>query len=248
MYTTEPVSVMVGEKALDASFAAPAGAMPGVLLVHGWDSDQGHYQLRAEDLAALRCVALTFDLQGHGGDEARSDQVSRDDNLKDVLAAYDRLSAHPQVDRNAIAVIGTSYGGYLAAIASAMRPVRWLALRVPALYADAQWSTPKASLDRGEIARYRSRVQPPEDNRALAACTAFRGDVLIVGSENDDVVPRPAIKSYVQAFREANSMTHRTIRSADHGLGDERARRTYDSQLNGWLNEMLVEASAQLGG
>lgn len=248
MYKIESASVTVGDKSLEASFVSPSGALPGVLLVHGWDSDQAHYQHRAEDLAALRCVALTFDLQGHGHDHARSGEVSREDNLKDVLAAYDRLCAHPQVDRHAIAVIGTSYGGYLAAIACALRPVRWLALRVPALYADAQWHTPKADLDRSEIARYRSRVQSPEDNRALAACAAFKGDVLIVGSENDDVVASPAIRSYVQAFREADSMTHRTIRNADHALSDERARRAYDSHLNAWLNEMLVASSAQLGG
>jgi len=248
MFKTKSASVMVGDRALDATFASPAGALPGVLLVHGWDSDQSHYQLRAEDLAALRCVALTFDMQGHGSDEARSDQVSREDNLQDVLAAYDRLCAHPQVDPQAIAVIGTSYGGYLAAIACALRPVRWLALRVPALYADAQWHTPKASLDRDELARYRSQRQSPEANRALAACAAFRGDVLVVGSENDQTVPAPAIRSYVQAFREAHSMTHRFIRGADHILSEERARRTYDSHLNGWLSEMLVESSAQLGG
>lgn len=247
MYKTEPLSVPVEGRSLDARFAEPAGALPGVLLVHGWDSDQGHYRDRAEDIAALRCVALTFDLQGHGRDDARSAQVSRADNLKDVLAAYDRLCAHPRVDPGAIALIGTSYGGYLAAIASALRPVRWLALRVPALYADAQWDTPKARLDRDEIAGYRRRVQPPEGNRALTACAAFGGDVLVVGSADDTVVPPATIRSYVQAFRTANSITHRSLPGADHLLSDERARRGYDSLLNSWLSEMLLASCAQSG-
>jgi dipeptidyl aminopeptidase/acylaminoacyl peptidase len=68
--------------------------------------------------------------------------VTREDNLRDLLAAYDRLLAHPALDTSAIAVVGTSYGGYLASILTSLRPVRWLALRVPALYRDEEWHTP----------------------------------------------------------------------------------------------------------
>ena len=56
---------------------------------------------------------------------------------RDLLAAYDRLLAHPALDTSAIAVVGTSYGGYLAAILTSLRPVRWLALRVLAWAAAA---------------------------------------------------------------------------------------------------------------
>ena len=42
--------------------------------------------------------------------------------------------------------VGSSYGGYLAAILTTLRPVRWLALRVPALYQDEGWDVPKKQL------------------------------------------------------------------------------------------------------
>ena len=113
------------------------------------------------------------------------DTSRREDNLRDVLAAYDVLVGHRAVDPGAIAIVGSSYGGYLAAIASALRPVRWLALRVPALYKDADWDMPKGKLNRDELTAYRRSAVPPKDNRALAACAAFRGDVLIVESEHD---------------------------------------------------------------
>jgi dienelactone hydrolase len=60
-------------------------------------------------------VCLTFDLRGHtGGTGIPLSRVTREDNLRDLLAAYDRLLAHPALDTSAIAVVGTSYGGYLA--------------------------------------------------------------------------------------------------------------------------------------
>ncbi|WP_163010294.1 alpha/beta hydrolase family protein, partial [Pseudomonas viridiflava] len=92
------------------------------------------------------------------------------------------------VDPEAIAVIGTSYGGYLATILSAMRPVKWMALRVPALYWDADWDMPKQELDRDRLAHYRRSAVTAVDNRALAACKEFRGDVLLIESERDDYV------------------------------------------------------------
>ena len=87
--------------------------------------------------------------------------VTREDNLRDVLAAYDVLVGHPAVDPGAMAIIGSSYGGYLAALLSALRPVRWLALRAPALYRDEDWDVPKGKLDREELTVYRRIAVPP---------------------------------------------------------------------------------------
>ena len=93
-----------------------------------------------------------------------------------MLAAYDELGGQPNVDADLIAIVGSSYGGYLAAIATTMRPVRWLALRVPALYKDADWNVPKKQLnkDDGELRADPRRQLPAQENRALRACVAFR--------------------------------------------------------------------------
>src|SRR3712207_7596311 len=47
-------------------------------------------------------------------------------------SAYDALAGRPGVDADAIAVVGSSYGAYLAAVLTSLRPVRWLGLRAPA--------------------------------------------------------------------------------------------------------------------
>ncbi|WP_164705127.1 alpha/beta hydrolase family protein, partial [Pseudomonas viridiflava] len=126
----------------------PCEKFPGILFVHGWGGSQQRDLARAKNITGLGCVCLTFDLRGHERTEGLRATVSREQSLEDLLAAYDRLVSHPSVDPEAIAVIGTSYGGYLATILSAMRPVKWMALRVPALYWDADWDMPKQELDR----------------------------------------------------------------------------------------------------
>lgn len=173
---------------------------------------------------------------------AQQETVTREQNLNDLLAAYDLLAQHPHIDPSAIAVVGTSYGGYLAAILTALRPVKWLALRVPALYRDEEWQVPKRQLDRDILNQLRSRRVLADENRALAACAAFRGDVLIVESEHDAFVPHETIMSYRAAFHGTHSLTHRIIDGADHALSNERCQEAYTSILVNWATEMIIGA------
>src|SRR3546814_10846217 len=87
------------------------------------------YTTLFRSIAGLGCVCLTFDLRGHERGSDRQKTVTREENLHDIIAAYDRLAQHPAIDTNAIAVVGTSYGAYLSTILTTVRPVKWLSLR-----------------------------------------------------------------------------------------------------------------------
>lgn len=237
-----PLKIDVDGQRLAGTFAAPSTSIPGVLFVHGWGGSQERDLDRSQALAALGCVCLTFDLRGHAATSTQHETVTREQNLADLLAAYDCLVEHPAVDASAIAVVGSSYGGYLASILSSMRPVRWLALRVPALYEDAEWSVPKRKLDRKKLAAYRRGPVSPDHNRALRSCADFAGDVLIVESEHDDLVPHQTIISYRAAFSRAHSLTYRLIDGADHGLSSAPCRRAYTTVLTNWASEMILGA------
>jgi len=221
---------------------APAAAVPGMLFVQGWGSSQEVYLPRARQIAALGCVGLTFEPRGAARGDPRHGTVSREDNLRDLVAAYDVLADRPGVDPAAIGVVGSSYGAYLAAILTTLRPVRWLALRVPALYKDEDWAAPKQRLDKDALAAYRRRPVAPEENRALRACAEFEGDALVVESERDDTIPHAVVTNYLAAFRSARSLTYRRIEGADHGLSDRASQEAYASLLMGWVTEMVLGA------
>ena len=119
-------------------------------------------------------VIYAFDFRVHGRCSDQRETVSRADNLRDLLAAYDLLAAQPGLDSPAVGIVGNSYGSYLGAITTALRAVDWLALRAPALYKDADWEVPKVQLHKDpDFANYRRRVLAPENNRALRACRRF---------------------------------------------------------------------------
>lgn len=238
--TSESIELHVGNESIAGTLLAPQQRMPGILFVHGWGGSQQRDMQRGRHIAGLGCVCLTFDLRGHEKTLQQKLTITREQNLQDMLVAYDRLIQHPGTDPERIAVIGTSYGGYLASILTRLRPVRWLAMRVPALYWDEQWQVPKAQLDRPRLMQYRQTRLGPQDNRALAACANFTGDVLIVESEHDEHVPHTTIMNYRSSFVQAHSMTHRIIDDADHGLSSERCQQAYTGILTNWISEMII--------
>ena len=242
----EQIDIAVDGGCIAGTIVAPAPRVPGMLFIHGWGGSQEQYLVRARQIAALGCVCLTFDLRGHAETRPQHETVSRENNLRDVIAAYDVLVGHRNIDPSAIAVVGSSYGGYLAAILTSLRAVKWLGLRAPALYMDSGWDLPKRQLHRDQdLDTYRQTLIPATENRALRACAAFHGDVLLIESEHDHVVPHGAISSYVEACVHARSLTYRVIEGADHGLTEENVQRTYTSMLTKWLTEMVFSTREQ---
>ncbi|MBA1204585.1 alpha/beta hydrolase [Pseudomonas capeferrum] len=239
---SESVELQVDGESIAGTLVSPGTKMPGILFVHGWGGSQQRDLARARQITGLGCVCMTFDLRGHEKTESQRLTVTREQNLADLLAAYDRLVSHPAVDSSAIAVIGSSYGGYLATLLTQHRAVKWLALRVPALYWDDQWDTPKQALDRQRLQAYRQRMLAPGDNQALAACSDFRGDVLLVESEQDDYVPHATLMSYRSAFVNTHSLTHRIVDGSDHALSSEESQKAYSSILGAWISEMVIGA------
>lgn len=220
----------------------PGSPSPGVLFIHGWGASEHKYLPVARRIARLGCVCLTINLRGHQETAHQRDEVSRADSLKDVLAAYDLLVSEPGVDGGRIGVVGSSYGGYLAAILSARRGVRWLALRAPALYKDEGFDMPKRSANQDpELAAFRRRLVAPHESIALESLTRFTGDALLVQSENDDTIPPPVLASYHAALHRARSLTHITIPGVDHGLSRPAWRRQYYAVLHQWFRAVLSE-------
>ena len=242
----EHIDIAVDGEHLDGTLVVPRQERerpPGVLFVHGWGGNKTQYQDRARMVAALGCVCLTFDLRGHERTQSQHETVTREQSLRDLLAAYDVLAGCGAADTERMAVVGSSYGGYLATRLTRLRPVHWLALRAPALYKDEGWHLPKRKLhDDPDFAAYRHRTVQPEENRALAACAGFRGDVLLVESQHDTVVPHPVLANYIAAFTNAHSLTYRVIAGADHGLSAAAWKQAYTDLLVTWLKELTAPA------
>lgn len=91
----------------------------------------------------------------------------------------------------------------------------------------------KALISRDEINQYRRHFRIGHQDRALAACEQFVGDVLIVESEHDDYAPHVAITSFISAFQRSNSLSYRIMKGTDHALRKESCRRSLSTGPHG---------------
>jgi len=225
----------VGEAQLRCTLLRQPGLSPAALFVHGWDGSSADDFERVGRLGALGMTCAAFDQRGHGDDGGEHDSVTRQQALADLIEVYDWLASQPQLDADRIGVVGFSYGGYLAALLTAQRPLSWLALRSPALYPDRGWRVPKVELKRErDLRRYREQTLSPAQNEALLACSRFRGPVLLVRSECDERLPRQVADNYAAAFGQAHALETQVLEGADHALTDPRLRQAYNDRLVAW--------------
>lgn len=213
---------------------------PALLALPGWDDD-GKWQFDAlsAQLARTGWLCRRANIPDASWPAVERAKVSSDQVLQQVLEDYMNLAAVRGVARGQLALLGFSYGGYMATFLSAAKPARWLVLRSPAIYPEHDWSIPKERLDRAELRAYRSHVLATNQNRSLWCCAQFQGDVLLVDSAEDAIIPPQVIASYERAFRRARSMTRYTLVDADHELSQPAWQQEYHNVVVEWLNGRL---------
>ena len=222
----EDIEFSSAGRILAATICTPAqhadgGLQRGIVFVHGLGSDRRGYAEYGERAAAhlgARCLAV--DLSGHGSSPGEAGDFSPAQHLQDVLAAWDELTGRYHADPGRIGVCGSSYGGYLAALAVPHRTVARLLLRAPTIVADDDVARPL---------RLRSGHRDPGSAPVLlGGLNQFHSPALVVESENDEVIPHETVEAYLNALPAAG---HAVIANATHALSRPEWREVFIQQL-----------------
>lgn len=229
---------------LDGTIFYPTteGKHPAILFVHGWTSERERSFQYAKSLADLGYICMLFDMRGHGSSEGNINTTLTKEFLDDVLAAYDYLVDVDGVEKENISVVGSSFGGYLAAILTSKRNVKNLSMRVPADYANDEFDKPKMQTSGGEnpeIFAWRSQPRKPGETFALDAISKFSGDVQIIESEKDDVVPHQIMENFANAIKDKSKLTHVVVKNAPHSIQDGLFKDEVNRLLVSWFKQRV---------
>lgn len=213
------VKIPVGKQHLVGTLFIPGKqSYPGVIFYHGSSSSQQGYIPRAEKLAEKGMVALTFDFRGCGQSPETLNEQTIKKGIEDALAAYDFFSRQSVVDSEKIGICGTSYGGYLAAIVSSKRPIKSLILRSPAVYKDQWANTPLVDIDKRQKEALRSLQSNSQNSIAIDNLRHFKGSLLIIESEKDEIIPHQTIENYWKSAGKVKNKKMAVIENAAHYL------------------------------
>jgi pimeloyl-ACP methyl ester carboxylesterase len=183
---------------------------------------------RAARRLARRCDVLTATLFLTGiGSPGRVAGLTRADFLRQVLLGYDLLAENPVVA--GISAVGTSFGGYLATLLSARRPIDRLVLKVPTdVDPDGFETRPQTELAGDLGLAWKSAPHAPSESLALTAAAAYSGPVWLISAGRDQVVPWQTTRNYLNAFN-PDHVRHTNAATAGHAMIG--GGRTFDKVL-----------------
>jgi len=114
-------------------------------------------------------------------------------------------------------MVGSSVGAILAAMASEQRPVRSLVFRAPAAYTPEMMQLSMAGTMTNEGRQFHE-IKKLEDTPAGQAIKMFRGNLFVVASEKDVIIPPAITSGYLDIAKNSNKRELLTIERATHTL------------------------------
>lgn len=219
----------------------PKDKNPAILFTHGWTSEKQRSFQYAEALTKLGFIIMLFDMRGHGVSEGNINIHTPKEFLSDCIAAYDYLLSLENVDKENISLVGSSFGGYLSVILTSKRKVKNLVLRVPADYQNETFKKPKMGNVGENLKVFKWRLIPmqPHKTFALEALHNFSGQILIIESEKDDIVPHQIIQNYINAVQNKSKSTHIVMNGAPHSIREGPFRDKVTRILVDWFKNKV---------
>lgn len=185
--------------------------------------------------------ALVIDFSGHGNSPFELRDTRPAQHFLELMYVFDWLKQ--KYPAATISVSGSSYGGFLAVQLTKYREFANLVLRAPAIYKPSAfydlWSVRIDNEDayNAQMREYRQDTEALAKHPLLGRASAFKGKVLVVVHENDEVVLRATTDAYINAFNADSFIAEGFSHTVDAAVRDPAKLQTYQDRIAEWLNQ-----------
>jgi hypothetical protein len=193
-----------------------------------------HYIDFAERLSKeLDATSIVFDYSGHGDSPLDFDTIRPAQHFLEVIEVFDWVKQ--QYPNRKFIVIGSSYGGYLATQLTQYREFDVLVLRAPAIYRPADFYTKAASEDKESTMSFRKDADKLASHPLVARTSKFKGKVLLIVHEYDELIPHQTTDAYAKAFNADVILEKGITHSLDTATVEQ--VKLYFDDIYGWLSK-----------
>ncbi|MFH1433328.1 MAG: alpha/beta hydrolase [Candidatus Uhrbacteria bacterium] len=186
----------------------PAGAKPRVLFLHGaGESKRARLKLLRTMLAQQGVASCAFDMIGHGETGGNLKQSNLKERTEQARAVIDALTLEPP-----LTIVGASMSGYTAIKLTEQIPSANLILIVPAIYHREAYIK---QFDQGftDIIR---QEKSWNNSDAWDILNKFKGNLLVISTEHDSVIPKEIIDRILASANNANQVSSFEVKNAPH--------------------------------
>lgn len=234
----EKIELSVDSQKIKGTFFYPEivkDKNPAVIFFTGMTSNENRYMDIATELVKNNIIVFTLSYRGHGDSEGDFNSLIVTDLVNDGLAAYNFISSKDIVDQNHIGICGASVGATVAILTADKFPVSSLVLRAPAIYPDEIMGFTLNQIMENEKILF-NEMRNAKETMAIKSIKNFKGDLLLIVSENDQIIPRSIPQSIYDNAIKANSKEIYIIPKATHNLSEQKWRDQFKSIL---VNQFL---------
>lgn len=161
-------------------------------------SKKSNFDFMAKLVNMTGMSALVVDFSGHGESPFNVDETVPAQHLLEATRAYDWIEAN--YPESAIYVMGTSYGGFMAAYLTRFRSVEKLVLRTPAIYEPSSFYTEHRLIDKILVREYRKNTETLKKHPIFLQPPVSGAPTLLVVHGEDKSVPVETTDVYASAF------------------------------------------------
>lgn len=232
--TKEEITIPCTGYTVAADFYAQAPVKEILLVFVGYGSSKDRNSTFVTDVITKADMsALVIDFSGHGKSPFDLNDTRPAQHLLEAISAFDWVKdAYPEAE---ISVMGTSYGGFMAAYLTRFRQFKKLVLRTPAVYKPADFYSHHAQIDKLGVRDYRANADAVKVHPLFMQESIKQVPTLLVIHGKDESIPVATTDIYQAAF----SAETYTASDFKHALSDPMNPReqfdSYSDNIAKWL-------------
>lgn len=177
-------------------------------------------------------TTIIFDYTGHGESPFNIEELTPAQHFLEVISVFDWIKR--EYPNKKVAVIGSSYGGFLATQLTKYRKFDKLILRAPAIYRPTDFYTKKKDEDIAVTAKFRRNAKELSGHPLLARASKFEGESFLLVHKRDEQIPKEMTDAYVHAFNPeivVHDVTHSLDDATEEEIDD------YEETVLNWLKK-----------
>ncbi|MBI2029847.1 hypothetical protein HYT02_05505 [Candidatus Gottesmanbacteria bacterium] len=191
---------------------------PAILFIHGASSNLHSFDLLIDQLKN-RFICLTFDHLGCGQSAERFSDLTLKSRFEQAQFMLSYLLKIKNIFIDKIIIVSTSMGAHIASRLTESGKIGYRILRAPASY---QKDYENVKMTSGWLPWDKSNKQWPwKPSFALEAISKYNGNLLIVESEKDEIIPGEVINEYLKQAKKVKNKKLEVIKEAPHRISDK---------------------------
>lgn len=205
------VEFKVANDTLRGSMFIPTGKgpFPSVVFFHGSGSTGETYFKAAKKLSENGVLGFAFNYRGCGASDGKFEDQTIAMGMNDAKTAVDFFLSQEEVNIDRLGFCGASFGGFIASMLVSQFSPKSLMLVVPVAYNKEIIN--KTHRDADDLKKF-------ENSKSYEEISKFKGDLLVVECEFDDVLPPGMVGKYLESAKNAKNKEEFILKGAKHSV------------------------------